>query len=117
MNEPNKSIRTGPWQPPPSEPSVADPAAVAMPPQIGRYRVLQILGEGGFGRVYQAHDEKLHRCVAIKVPHRRLVAQPEDVEAYLTEAQNVAHLDHPHIVPVYDVGSSEDCPCFIVSKF
>jgi serine/threonine protein kinase len=88
-----------------------------MPAQIGRYRVLQLLGSGGFGQVYLAHDDKLNRSVAIKVPHRRLIARPEDVEAYLTEAQNVANLDHPHIVPVYDVGSSEDCPCFIVSKF
>jgi serine/threonine protein kinase len=59
----------------------------------------------------------LNRHVAIKVPHRRVVAQPEDAEAYLTEAQNVANLDHPNIVPVHDVGSTEDCPCFIVSKF
>src|SRR5262249_50542884 len=91
--------------------------AVAMPPHIGRYRVVQVLGEGGFGQVYQAHDEKLNRCVAIKVPHRRLVARPEDAESYLAEAQNVASLDHPNIVPVFDVGSAEDCPCFIVSKF
>jgi serine/threonine protein kinase/formylglycine-generating enzyme required for sulfatase activity len=113
MHEPDNSIRTGPWQPAPSEPL----AAVEIPPQIGRYRVVSLLGEGGFGRVYQAHDEKLNRCVAIKVPHRRLIARPEDAERYLTEAQNVANLDHPHIVPVYDVGSSEDFPCFIVSKF
>ena len=53
----------------------------------------------------------------IKVPHRRLVSRPEDAEAYLTEARTVASLDHPNIVPVYDVGSTEDCPCFVVSKF
>jgi serine/threonine protein kinase len=46
-----------------------------------------------------------------------VVPQPEDAFAYLAEAQNVANLDHPNIVPVYDVGSTEDCPCFIVSKF
>src|SRR5712691_6350384 len=84
---------------------------------IGRYRVERLLGQGGFGQVYLAHDEKLNRPVAIKVPHRKLVARPEDAEAYLTEAQNVANLDHPHIVPVHDVGSTADCPCFIVSKF
>src|SRR5437764_10787724 len=64
-----------------------------------------------------ARDDKLNRTVAIKVPHRKLIARPEDAEAYLTEAQNVANLDHPHIVPVYDVGSTAECPCFIVSKF
>jgi serine/threonine protein kinase/formylglycine-generating enzyme required for sulfatase activity len=92
-------------------------AASEMPPQIGRYRLVKVLGEGGFGRVYLAHDDKLKRPVAIKVPHRKLVARPEDAEIYLTEAQNVANLDHPHIVPVYDIGGTEDCPCFIVSKF
>ncbi len=47
----------------------------------------------------------------------KLVARPEDAEAYLTEARTVANLDHPNIVPVYDVGSTEDCPCFVVSKY
>src|SRR5208282_4670066 len=41
----------------------------------------------------------------------------EDAKAYLTEARTVASLDHPHIVPVHDVGSTETFPCFIVSKF
>jgi len=85
--------------------------------EIGRYRVEKILGEGAFGRVYLAHDDQLHRPVAIKVPHRQLVARSGHAEAYLAEARVVANLDHPNIVPVYDVGSSEDCPCFIVSKF
>src|SRR5262249_20582634 len=117
MHKPDNSIRTGPWQPAQSEPPVADPVVVEMPSQIGRYRVLQGLGDGGLGRVYLARDDKLNRHVAIKVPHRKLVARPEDAEAYLTEAQTVANLDHPNIVPVHDVGSTEDCPCFIVSKF
>jgi formylglycine-generating enzyme required for sulfatase activity len=67
--------------------------------------------------VYLAHDEQLQRLVAIKVPHRKLVSRPEDADAYLTEARTVANLDHPHIVPVFDVGSTEDCPCYVISKF
>ena len=43
--------------------------------------------------------------------------RPEAAEAYLTEARTVANLDHPHIVPVFDVGSTEDFPCFVVSKY
>lgn len=98
------------------------PAVHAARPQhlgrhIGRYRVEKILGQGGFGLVYLAHDQQLQRYVAIKVPHPRLISQPSDAEAYLTEARTVANLDHPHIVSVFDVGSTEDCPCFIVSKF
>src|SRR5471032_2586584 len=87
------------------------------PPQIGRYRVEKILGQGGFGLVYLAHDDQLQRLVAIKVPHRHRVSTTEDADAYLTEARTVANLDHPNIVPVYDVGSTEDCPCFVVSKY
>ena len=85
--------------------------------QIGRYRIERILGAGGFGRVYLAHDDQLQRLVAIKVPHRKLVDRHENAEAYLTEARTVANLDHPHIVPVFDVGSTEDCPCYVVSKY
>ena len=87
------------------------------PPQIGRYRIERLLGQGGFGLVYLAHDDQLARPVAIKVPHAQLVVRPEDAEAYLTEARTVANLDHPNIVPVYDVGSTEQFPCFVVSKF
>jgi serine/threonine protein kinase len=79
--------------------------------------VERVLGEGGFGLVYLANDEQLVRRVVIKVPHRRLVSRPEDAQAYLAEARTVAGLDHAHIVPVYDVGSTAECPCFIVSKY
>src|SRR5438445_4238330 len=108
--------RTGPYQPADAEAPSAHAAPAEPPQRIGRYRLERVLGQGGFGRVYLAHDDQLNRPVAIKVPHRQLVARPEDAAAYLTEAQNVANLDHPHIVPVYDVGSTAECPCFIVSK-
>lgn len=84
---------------------------------IGRYRIERILGKGGFGIVYLAHDDQLQRHVAIKVPHPTLVDRPEDAEAYLKEARTVANLDHPNIVPVHDVGSSDQFPCFVVSKY
>ena len=71
---------------------------------------------GGFGVVYKGHDAELHRDVAIKVPHRLRVAEPEDGEAYLAEARVLAGLDHPGIVPVYDVGCTEDGCCYLVSK-
>src|SRR6476659_1824918 len=110
----NDLERTGAYQPAIAKtPSERDKHSE----QIDRYRIERLLGEGGFGLVYLAHDEQLHRTVAIKVPHRNLISRPEDAEAYLTEARTVANLDHPNIVPVYDVGSTEDYPCFIVSKF
>ncbi len=87
------------------------------PERIGRYRVKKVLGKGGFGLVYLAHDDQLDRLVAVKVPHAKRVSQPEDAEAYLIEARTVANLDHSHIVPVYDVGSTDEFPCYIVSKY
>src|ERR1700733_6070548 len=93
------------------------PAAADEPTQIGRYRVIRILGEGGFGRVYLAHDDDLDRPVAIKVPHPARINRPEDVEAYLAEARMLARLEHPGIVPVHDVGRTEDGLCYVVSKY
>src|SRR5262249_3878420 len=93
------------------------PDEVDQPERLGRYRITGKLGEGGFGVVYKGYDDELRREVAIKVPHRQRVAQPQDVEAYLTEARVLASLDHPNIVPVHDVGHTEDRLCFVVSKF
>ena len=94
-----------------------DAAPVEYPQRIGRYRIEKVLGKGGFGLVYLAHDDQLQRLVAVKVPHAKLISKPEDAQAYLAEARTVANLDHPGIVPVHDVGSTADCPCFVVSKY
>jgi len=101
----------------PSATLPGDHELVARQQQIGRYRVERILGRGAFGLVYLAHDDQLQRPVAIKVPHARLVSEPRDAEMYLAEARTVARLDHPHIVPVYDTGSSEQFPCYVVTKY
>ncbi|MDA0285200.1 MAG: serine/threonine-protein kinase, partial [Planctomycetota bacterium] len=85
--------------------------------QLGRYRLERILGEGAFGRVYLAYDEELQRQVAIKVPTAERFQKPEDAEQYLAEARTVASLDHPHIVPVHDVGRTDDGSIYVVSKF
>ena len=83
----------------------------------GRYRLDRVLGEGGFGRVYLGYDDQLHRQVAIKVPTAARFQKPEDAEAYLEEARTVASLDHPNIVPVYDVGRTQDGSIYVVSRF
>lgn len=87
------------------------------PHTIGRYRVIGRLGSGAFGQVYLAHDDDLDRRVAIKVPRSGRRFQREGVQQYLAEARAVAKLDHANIVPVYDVGRSEDGGCYVVSKF
>src|SRR5262249_58296258 len=98
--------------------AAAAPApAAALPAHVGRYRVERLLGEGGFGRVYLARDEQLQRPVAIKVPHAHLVAQAGDAETYLAEARTVASLDHPNIVPAFDVGNTAPFPCYVCSQF
>jgi WD40 repeat protein/serine/threonine protein kinase len=99
----------------PHRPVTADPTAP--PRQIGRYRIERILGQGGFGVVYLAHDDQLGRPVAIKVPHPQRVLTAQDAQTYLAEARAVANLDHPHIVSVFDVGSTVEFPVFVVSKF
>ena len=114
MNDPYKTVGPSPDDP---KPIVDDSESDKQPQQIGRYRVQKVLGKGGFGLVYLAYDDQLQRRVAIKVPHARLIAQPSDAEAYLTEARTVANLDHPHIVAVFDVGSTDQFPCYVVSKY
>ena len=82
--------------------------------RLGRYRVERLLGSGGFGQVFLAWDDDLQRQVAVKVATREL--REEDADSYLAEARVVARLDHPHIVPVFDVGRTAEGQFYIVSK-
>src|SRR5690349_6636814 len=113
MSEPE--VPTGPLVRTAPEVAEVTGASPDLPQHIGRYRVERVLGRGGFGVVWLAHDDQLHRAVAIKVPHRERVSASEDAEAYLAEARILASLDHPHIVPVHDVGTTEDGLPFVVS--
>ncbi len=81
----------------------------------GRYRLVEKVGEGGMGTVYVAHDEELHRQVAVKLLAANLVNEADVVERFEREARLTAGLDHPNIVPIYDVGRHEGRP-FIVMK-
>ena len=115
MNDSNSHDVTQDYQEKPIQSDEVPPAD--HPQRIGRYRIEKVLGKGGFGLVYLAQDEQLNRPVAVKVPHAKLISKPEDAEAYLAEARTVANLDHPGIVPVHDVGSTAECPCYVVSKY
>lgn len=92
------------------------PKDIPMPRSIGRYRVSGLIGRGGFGTVFRAVDDLLGREIAIKVP-RRLPRKDADASKWNLEAQMAAMLDHPNIVPVYDVGSTDEFPFFVVSRF
>ena len=70
--------------------------------QIGKYELLERLGQGGMGEVWKARDTQLRRYVAIKLLHADLEANPDFVAHFLREAQFVASLRHPNIVQVHD---------------
>ena len=89
---------------------------IQMPESFGRYRIDETIGSGGFGVVYKAWDEQLQRSVAIKVA-RKLSRSTHSTAAYLDEARFLARLDHTSIVPVFDVGQSENGTLFVVSKY
>ncbi len=74
-------------------------------PKIGRYTVLDVLGEGGMGTVYAAHDDQLDRPVAIKLVKGGQTADAR--QRMLREAQAMAKLSHPNVVPVFEVGEHD----------
>ncbi len=82
--------------------------AISSDPRIGSelagYRIEALLGRGGMGVVYRAHDLALDRPVALKILSPELAAEVRFRERFLTESRLAASIDHPNIVPVYDAG-------------
>jgi serine/threonine protein kinase/WD40 repeat protein len=74
--------------------------------RIGRFTIDSLLGHGGFGIVYLAHDDQLLRWVALKIPRPHVLADPRMADRLRREARAAAGLDHPHIVPVLETGLS-----------
>src|SRR5262245_30962033 len=105
--------------PPASDPELAAPLDRGA--QVGRYLVLGRIGEGGMGVVYAGYDPELDRKVAIKLlraaPKKRSASDSTDTQArLLREAQALARISHPNVVPIYDVGTYQE-RVFIAMEF
>jgi len=87
---------------------------MAIPEKIGRYIVKSELGRGGMATVYRAYDPSFEREVAIKVLPREMLHDPQFRSRFEREIKLVASLEHPAIVPVYDVGDEDGQPYFVM---
>ncbi len=86
------------------------------PVSLGRFQLLGELGRGGMGRVLEAEDPKLRRSVAVKILIDPSRVGHEQLSRFTAEAQLTAQLAHPNIVPVHDMGTSDDGEIYFVMK-
>jgi eukaryotic-like serine/threonine-protein kinase len=81
-------------------------------PRIDGYEILEVLGAGGMGIVYKAHQERLDRFVALKMIRAGAGARPEDLVRFEAEAKAVAAIEHPNIIKIFDIGEQGGLPYF-----
>jgi len=82
---------------------------------VQHYRIIEKIGAGGMGEVYLAEDTKLNRQVALKFMPAHLASDTDMRTRFTREAQAAAKLDHPNIVPVYEVGEFHDRPFIVMA--
>lgn len=103
------SVRDAAPEPTGTETEDAPAEREPLPERIGNYRILSKLGEGGFGTVYRAEQEALHREVALKVLKQTddEAQDPAKIAAFVAEARAAARVADPHLVQVFDVGEAD----------
>ncbi len=84
------------------------------PDKIGRYKIKEELGQGEIGTVYRAFDPSFNREVAIKVLPLELMRNLKMLARFRRELKMIALLEHPAIVPVYDVGEENGQPYYVM---
>src|SRR5437868_14142360 len=100
----------------PSMVAVTDTAELLARAIGAGYEVGELIGRGGFGEVYAASDRSLNRTVAIKVLRSDVAGSRGAVERFRREAQALARLRHPHIMPVYGIGEGEGITFFVMPR-
>lgn len=96
--------------------------AADMDPLVGtklgdRYEIVSVIGRGGMGVVYKAHQEQMDKLMAIKMLHSHMVSDSEAVKRFYREAKTVSQVRHHHIVTLYDFGMSSQGQPFLVMDF
>lgn len=97
-------------------PRGAEPESAISGPIAGRYDLGERIARGGMGIVYRAHDRLLNRTVAVKVMRGKYMDRPDMLRRFVVEAKINGRLQHPGVVPVYEVGNLPDGRPFIAMK-